>query len=67
MTAKWFLNPTTGKTVQYPEHFAELKPYLVPVDEAPVCEDCMIDRTEDAGDPMVKGEETPKKAKNERS
>ena len=42
MVNKWFLNPTTGKVVSYPEHFAVLKPYLVLVDEAPFCEDCMI-------------------------
>ena len=65
MTAKWFLNPNTGKTVQYPEHFAELKPYLILVDESPVCEDCMIDRTEDADDPKVT--ETPEKPKGKRS
>lgn len=40
---KWFLNPATGKTVKYPEHFAQLKPYLVEVAENPICEDCMID------------------------
>ena len=39
---KWFINPKTGKTVQYPDHFAELKPYLVEVDENPVCESCII-------------------------
>ena len=39
---KWFINPKTGKTVQYPDHFAELKPYLVEVDEKPVCESCII-------------------------
>ena len=39
---KWFINPKTGKTVQYPDHFAELKPYLVEVDEKPVCESCVI-------------------------
>ena len=39
---KWFINPKTGKTVQYPDHFAELKPYLVEVDEEPVCESCII-------------------------
>ena len=38
---KWFINPKTGKTVQYPDHFAELKPYLVEVDEKPVCESCI--------------------------
>ena len=25
-----------------PDHFAELKPYLVEVDEKPVCESCII-------------------------
>lgn len=57
MTNKWFLNPTTGKVVSYPEHFAALKPYLVPADEAPFCEDCMISPTVDVESPDESEEE----------
>lgn len=39
--AKWFINPRTGQTVQYPDHFAQLKPYLIEVVENPICEKCM--------------------------
>ena len=54
---KWFLNPATGKTVKYPEHFAQLKPYLIEVGENPICEDCMIGPEKDA--PGTKEDEKP--------
>ena len=38
-----FYNPLTGKTVSYPEHFAEIKPHLVRVTEVPICAECQID------------------------
>lgn len=37
---KSFLTPLTGKIVEYPDHFAELKPYLVEVLDSGPCVDC---------------------------
>ena len=43
---KLFLNPKTGKVVSYPDHFAEIKPYLIEVDEAGPCKDCVVKNPE---------------------
>ena len=57
---KWFINPRTGQTVQYPDHFAELKPYLIEADEKPVCETCLTPGEpldEDEGDILIDDED----------
>lgn len=43
---KSFLNPRTGTIVQYPDHFAELKPYIIEVDETAACSDCFLEPQE---------------------
>jgi hypothetical protein len=39
---KTFLTPSTGKIVDYPDHFAELKPYLIEVTSDVPCADCVV-------------------------
>ena len=53
---KSFLNPRTGTIVQYPDHFAELKPYIIEVDESGACADCFLEPQE----PEPKKSETKK-------
>ena len=52
---KSFLNPRTGTIVQYPDHFAELKPYIIEVDEAAACSDCFLEPQEQEPEPEQKG------------
>jgi len=44
---KSFLTPATGKIVEYPDHFAELKPYLIEVTYDAPCVDCVVKNPED--------------------
>ena len=43
---KAFLTPSTGKIVNYPDHFAELKPYLIEVIDDVPCVDCVVKNPE---------------------
>lgn len=50
---KLFLNPRSGKVVSYPDHFAEIKPYLVEVVDAGPCQDCVVKNPDDNGEDDV--------------
>lgn len=65
---KTFLTPSTGKIVDYPDHFAELKPYLIEVIDNVPCVDCVVKNPEvpvatesvDIVEPVVKARRVKK-------
>ena len=61
---KDFLTPSTGKIVSYPDHFADLKPYLIEVTGDVPCVDCVVKQPQETEEVVL--EEPAKKTRGRR-